>query len=159
MKTVLILRHGQAGSAGVEGGDHDRRLTPQGERDAESVGRRLQEDELTPCAILCSTALRARKTADIVAAHCGFEGEIEERDVLYLASSQAYFDALRDQAENRQRVLIVGHNPGLEMLLASLTGGLQGLSPASLAHVELPIETWSLLTPNTGGTMVSLRRP
>ena len=158
MKTVLILRHGQSRSGDVEGGDHDRGLTPQGERDAESVGRQLQEDGLTPCGILCSSAVRARKTADIVATHCGFEGEIEERGALYLASVEAYFEALRDQDENCQRVLIVGHNPALEMLLASLTGGPQRLSPASLAQVELPIETWNPWPADTRGILVSLRQ-
>ena len=55
--------------------------------------------------------------------------------------------------------MIVGHNPGLEELVAKLTGAPEDVPTAALAQIELPIEQWSNLTTSTRGILVEMWRP
>ena len=56
-------------------------------------------------------------------------------------------------------VMIVGHNPGLEELVAQLTGEQQELPTAALAQIVLPIARWRDLKKSTRGRLVDLWRP
>ena len=58
-----------------------------------------------------------------------------------------------------KRVLVVGHNPGLEELVARLTGNDEHLPTATLAQISLPIDQWRDLLLLTEGQLVSLWRP
>jgi phosphohistidine phosphatase len=55
--------------------------------------------------------------------------------------------------------MIVGHNPGLEELVAQLTGEQQDLPTAALAQIALPIDQWRDLKPSTRGRLVGQWRP
>jgi len=55
--------------------------------------------------------------------------------------------------------MTVGHNPGLEELVAQLTGAWQYLPTAALAQIVLPIDQWRDLTLSTRGTLVGHWRP
>jgi phosphohistidine phosphatase len=57
------------------------------------------------------------------------------------------------------RVLLVGHNPGLEELLEGLTGSYTPLSTAALAQVELPIAAWNEVAGKPQGRLVQLWQP
>jgi phosphohistidine phosphatase len=159
MKTLLILRHGKSrwDKRGVA--DHERGLKPRGRRDAARAGRWLRENELVPDQVLSSTAKRARKTAKRVAKECAFAGETQLHAELYLSDPTAYLDALRQLPAESRRVLIVGHNPGLEELLQELTGKAESLPTAALAQVELPIELWSDLDHEVRGEIKTIWRP
>ena len=61
--------------------------------------------------------------------------------------------------DNVATVMIVGHNPGLEELVARLTGEPETLPTAALAQIALPIDRWSDLNTSTSGTLVGLWRP
>jgi phosphohistidine phosphatase len=50
--------------------------------------------------------------------------------------------------------MIVGHNPGLEELVAQLTGERQDLPTAALAQIVLPIDRWRDLKRSTRGTLL-----
>ncbi|MYK87716.1 MAG: histidine phosphatase family protein, partial [Acidobacteria bacterium] len=77
---------------------------------------------LCPDVIVSSTAKRARWTADEVAQHAGYEGTVQLERRLYLASPDEIVDVVRAVAGAARRVLVVGHNPGLEDLVARLAG-------------------------------------
>jgi phosphohistidine phosphatase len=159
MKTLLILRHAKSSWKDEEVGDHDRPLNKRGKRDAPRMGERLKEADLQPELIISSTAKRARKTASKVAHQCGYQGVIELHGTLYLAPPGAYLEALRHVDDAIHRVMIVGHNPGLEQLLAMLTGQQVLLPTATLAHVELAVDHWSDLDTQTRGSLVQLWHP
>ena len=80
----------------------------------------------------------------------GFECPIELRDDLYNAPGDDLAAALRGCSDQRDRVMVVAHNPGLEELLSSLTGVTEGLPTCALAHVELDVDRWSDLEPGSG---------
>ena len=56
-------------------------------------------------------------------------------------------------------ILLVGHNPGLEALIVRLTGYVEPLPTAGLAHIDLPIRGWRSLRLATRGRLVNLWRP
>ena len=91
--------------------------------------------------------------------HAGFRGEIEFRPNLYLAAPKTSIEALNQIEDSANRVLIVGHNPGMEELLEHLTGQAEHLPTATLAEVELPIDHWQDLRLNTEGKLRHLWRP
>ncbi len=159
MKTLLILRHAKSSWKDDDLADHDRPLNKRGKRDAPRIGRRLRESQLAPELIVSSTAKRARKTASSVAEACAYEGVLELDGSLYLASPSQYILVLRRVPEQVQRVLVVGHNPGAEELLAQLTGQEVGLPTGALAHVEVDVAGWGDLTEQTRGRLVDLWRP
>jgi phosphohistidine phosphatase len=160
VKTLLILRHAKSswGDASLE--DRERPLNERGRRDAPRMGDLLCAEQLVPDVILTSDAVRAHTTAMAVAETAGYTGEIVVHPGLYLASPEDILSALQAVPDtNAGTVMIVGHNPGLEELLARLSGESHDLPTAALVHLELPIETWSELDASTPATLVEIWRP
>jgi len=151
LRTLLILRHAKA-AHDPEFEDHERPLTKKGERMATRVGRLLAEHALTPGLILSSTAVRARQTAELTARHAEYAGTIELLDELYLAEPAAYVTVLARRGAHHERVMVVGHNPGLEGLVEQLTGRSEHLPTGGLVACALPLENWADLS---GGVSAS----
>ena len=86
------------------------------------MGELLQNEHLVPDLNISSTAKRASSTAKAVANAAGYEGDIALNQSLYAAAPTAYIDVLRNLSNEYTRVLMVGHNPGLEQLVNMLTG-------------------------------------
>jgi phosphohistidine phosphatase len=124
------------------------------------MGRLARKKRLSVELIISSDALRARLTAEAVADAIGYGGQILLDPRLYHASAADILAVLRSAVDdNVTTVMIVGHNPGLEDLVARLTGDPEALPTAALAQIALPIERWPDLTASTRGTLVGLWRP
>ena len=76
MKTLLLLRHAKSSWSDPTLPDHDRPLNKRGIHDAPRMGKLLRHEHLMPDLILSSTAVRAKKTAELVAKACKYKGEI-----------------------------------------------------------------------------------
>jgi phosphohistidine phosphatase len=148
MKTLLLMRH--AKSSHDDGlPDHERPLNGRGKKDAPRMGQWLAGQGLLPDHILTSTAKRAVDTAKRVAEALRFQGDVEQRGVLYHASPETWLDALHSLPDERRCILCVGHNPGLELLVAELTGEPQKLPTAAIAYFTLQDEGWSEILPES----------
>ena len=158
MKTLLILRHGKAAWKGEGVDDHDRPLKKRGQLDAERVGHWLLQEQLLPEKILSSTARRARETAGHVAEVCGLQSAIELRPELYLAPPVTYWENLERLDDELQRVMVVGHNPGLEDLVRSLAGSAEHFPTAALAQFELSTNHWRTAR-SAGARLIHLWHP
>jgi phosphohistidine phosphatase len=156
MKTLLILRHAKSEWDEPGVADHDRTLSGRGKRDAPRMGQRLRAEQLAPDLIVSSSAKRARKTAKLVAEACGYEGEIQLEPDLYMAGPEAYLEVLQEAPDSCETVMVVGHNPGLEELLETLTGEAEALPTAAVAQVTLPIESWRELSEDIEGKLANL---
>lgn len=160
MKTLLILRHAKSSWSDQALDDHERPLNTRGRRDAPRMGELIREHRLTPDVIISSDAVRARLTAEAVAETAHYAGEIRLDPHLYAASAAGIVAVLRTGPEtNAGTVMIVGHNPGLEALVAQLTGEQQDMPTAAVAQIVLPIDRWRDLKGSTRGTLVALWRP
>ena len=156
MKTLLVLRHAKS-SWETPLRDHERPLNARGRRDAPRMGALIAEQQLTPDLVVSSDAVRARDTAEAVAESAEYRGEIVFDHRLYHADTAAILEVLRT-AGTAASVMIVGHNPGLEEIVAHLTGEEHDLPTAALAQIALPIERWSDLASSTRGRLLGLWR-
>jgi phosphohistidine phosphatase len=159
MKSILILRHAKSSRKDPDLTDHDRPLNKRGKRDAPRMGRILKKENLLPDIIISSTAMRARATAEAVAKASGYKGDITVNRSLYAAGPQAYIDALHELSDDYVRVLIIGHNPGLEELVEMLTGEIHPMPTCSLAHLKLRADKWSAIGNKIKGQVAEIWRP
>lgn len=159
MKTLLLLRHAKSSWKDDSQDDFDRPLNERGKYDAPRVGEVLAEHALRPDLVLCSSAKRARKTADKVLEASGYASELRLLDDLYLASPSAYLAHLKKLPNQISCVLLVGHNPGLEELLSEMTGQHRHLPTAALVQIELDIDAWQELAPNRSGRIARFWQP
>ena len=120
---LLLMRHAKSDWYSGEGDDFLRPLSDRGKRDARHMGRWLAQSGHLPAVILSSPSRRTRQTLDLVAEGAGVNllARTDWRDVLYLASSAAIRTLLAHEYA-RDALMLLGHNPGLEELLAFLVG-------------------------------------
>jgi phosphohistidine phosphatase len=159
MKSVLVLRHAKSSWKHPDLKDHDRPLNKRGKRDAPLMGRLLKREDLVPDIIISSTATRARATAEAVAKASGYKGEIVLNKSLYVAGPETYLGVIHDLSDEYVRMLIVGHNPGLEELVELLTGEIQLMPTCSLVHVKFRVDKWSEMDNKSKGQAAEIWRP
>jgi phosphohistidine phosphatase len=159
MKILLLLRHAKSSWKDESLADQDRPLAKRGLRDAPRVGKLLNDANLLPDLILSSTARRARQTVELVTDAAGYTGEVSWLDDLYAAAPEEILELLSALPAYYTTVMVVGHNPGLEELMALLTDQVDSLTTAALAQIDLPLDGWDQLTDETQGKLVNIWRP
>jgi len=159
MKTLLLLRHAKSSWKDMAQDDHDRPLNGRGKRDAPRMGRLLRHLDQVPDRILCSTAKRTRQTVERVAEESGFDGEIAYVAELYAADPDTLLAVAREQGGEAKRLMLIAHNPGMEMLVEALTDRAEPMPTAALAVIALPIDAWSALGDETDGDLIGVWRP
>lgn len=146
MKTLYVLRHGQAAPESPTTSDHARELTARGVAEVQQSARYVSERARIPTLVVSSSATRARQTAELCLAALPKSTALLVRDDLYLAEPNTYLEALAAGADPHTAVMVVGHNPGLEALIHVLTERSEHLATASLVEVELPVAGWPELS-------------
>jgi len=146
MKTLYVLRHGQAAPESDARSDHERPLTERGRSEARQAAEHLARRPRLPTLILSSSAVRARTTAEVCLVALPEHTRLTIIGELYLAEPPSYLAALAAGADPHEAVLVVGHNPGLEALIYALTQQSEHLATASLVEIDLPVSTWSDLS-------------
>ena len=154
MKTLILLRHAKAEAAAGNFDDFERALTARGRTAAAQVGEWLAASGTQPDLAFVSTAQRAQQTWDLAVAKL-FAAPAERRTrALYLASPGDILAQLAEaDAASAGCVIVVGHNPGLEILArllaadgsepAALDDLARGMPTAGLAVLALDVERWA----------------
>lgn len=159
MKTLLIMRHGKSSWKHKDLEDHERPLSKRGLRDSRMMADIIQEKELIPQVILASSSVRTTQTAQIFSEETGYRGEIFTLDSLYLAEAEAYIHELKRLSDDYERVMVIGHNPGLESLLQMITGRIEALPTGVVAYISLPITHWEEINGESVGELVQIWKP
>ncbi len=162
---LLILRHAKSDWDTNARSDFERPLAKRGERDAPRMGQWLKKQKLVPDQVVSSPALRARQTSEKACKEMGIkEKQIDWDDRVYAATEGELLRVLADCSKKKKTVMLVGHNPGLEDLVAYLAGkGLEIpadgklLPTAAVACLKMP-ENWNDLKEGDG-EVVSITRP
>ncbi|WP_375176944.1 histidine phosphatase family protein [Marinobacter mobilis] len=144
-RELLLLRHGKSDWRKPVA-DYDRPLRKRGWQGAKQIGVWLEQQGLVPDYVLSSPAERTQATAEKCVRILGRKGSWVHTDKqLYLADASTILNALQRIPGEYQRVLLVGHNPGLEDLVRQLAtqppttpedGKL--IPTATLAHFCIP---------------------
>lgn len=140
MKTLFLLRHASAESA--TSSDLSRDLNEPGRHQARAVGRFIKEKDLHFDLVLCSPAVRARDTTQLVLAAAGRSNDVRYDERIYEASAGQLSEVILEIAQGANSALLVGHNPGMEDLLKLLTGQLQPMSTATLVRIDFSASEW-----------------
>jgi phosphohistidine phosphatase len=143
MKTLLLLRHAKSSWSDPAMRDFDRTLNERGLKAAPLMGEFIKQQGIKPDLIISSPAERARQTMELVKQSAGLNSEIRFDERIYEASVGRLMQIVSGFGERANEVLLVGHNNGLENLLARLTGEDKRMPTAALARISLPIDNWS----------------
>jgi phosphohistidine phosphatase len=145
VRHVYLLRHAKSSWQDPGRDDHDRPLNARGRRSAAEVARTLQQERIRPDVALVSSAERTVETANAL----DLASKVSVEPNLYLASARTLLDRLRTLSEDVRSVLVVGHNPGIEELVATLRradgGPPERMTTATLVALEVELDRWSLL--------------
>ena len=153
MKLLYLLRHAKSSWAQTGLDDRDRPLAPRGRRSARRMARFLADQRVSPALVLCSPALRARETLELVRPGLPEAVRVLVEEGLYGADVRALLRRLRRLPETASTVMVVGHNPGLQELageLASRGADLDRLRArfptAALAVLTVSAAKWREMT-------------
>jgi phosphohistidine phosphatase len=163
---LYILRHAKSDWQSGAESDFARPLSKRGKKDAPAVAKWMTKHKVKIDCLISSPAERTRQTVNAVVNELHTpKKNIHFDERIYLASVETLLKVLKDCPSDAQKVMLVGHNPGLEDLLKYLvdenqlpfTESGKLLTTASLVHISLP-EDWSRLNPRCG-TLISFTRP
>jgi phosphohistidine phosphatase len=125
MRRLILLRHAKTETDAPTGEDQDRRLDDRGRNDAAGIGGWLAQNQLCPDDVLVSSATRAQQTWEIISAQNAAVPRVVSLPELYGAGPSQLLEIIRAGNDNADRLLIVGHNPGLHELALALVGSGQ----------------------------------
>lgn len=151
LRELMLLRHAKSDWKQSDVQDLERPISDKGKKNALKMGKWLKAQSLLPDLILVSPAKRAQQTLRRICSEC--PATAITVDSLYLADLETLLEIL-SEAPNAERVMIIGHNPGLERLYRFLhnepeNDAIHLFPTASLAHFILPND-WSHLEAGDG---------
>ncbi|MEN8719105.1 MAG: histidine phosphatase family protein [Oceanococcaceae bacterium] len=144
---LLLLRHAKSDWHSGAMRDHDRPLNDRGRKAAPRMGRYLTQQNILPQQVLCSTALRARQTlAGLLESWpANIDVPVRFEPAIYEASRNDLLRVIETALSAGTRLLVIGHNPGMEELLHYLISPrtthprlTQGFPTCALAQICLP---------------------
>lgn len=117
-KILTLLRHAKAEAGHATQDDHDRGLNERGQQAAVAMGNYMEKQRWSYDKVLCSSAKRTRTTLEYLQLQP--EPSIDFQDKLYLASANEITTVISEMSNSLDRILLIGHNPGLHQLCLKL---------------------------------------
>ena len=150
MKTLFLLRHAKSSWKDDNLDDFDRPLKKRGLGDTQLMGKLLRQREIGLDLVISSSAERARQTTQLALMSAGLQVEVRYDDRIYEAGMRRLLTLVSRLDNQANSVMLVGHNPGFEELLKTLTGEVQSMPTATLAGIEFDVDDWSQVKARTG---------
>jgi phosphohistidine phosphatase len=147
-KTILLMRHAEAGDGTAGLRDFDRSLIEEGCWMARQTAECLKTPGLSVDRILASSSKRTQQTAEIVASEMkDADGRPEIPvvliDSLYNAIAEAIAASIRQEAQSEDSaILVVGHNPGIAALMSHWAEQSLSVPPATLTMFQFEAAHW-----------------
>lgn len=138
----MLLRHAKSDWDDQSLRDFDRPLADRGRRDAPRIGKAIRKKGRIPDLIISSPAARARETIEAVVKSAGLEAGPQFEETIYGAEAADLLKLIRGLPDSSSSVLLVGHNPTFEHLLARLAATDEHMPTAALACIEFQIDHW-----------------
>lgn len=162
MKQLLLMRHGDAERGAPEMSDHARPLSEEGRKEAARAGAWLQSSGKLPAQVICSSAARTRQTLEALGLPEGLRARAIFSDQLYLASPGEMLQVIQAQPDNADRLLLIGHNPGIRDFCtmfaregdpAALESVSLSFKTGALAEMRFSIDEWRHVPGDAGGKL------
>ncbi|MFN8486585.1 MAG: phosphohistidine phosphatase SixA [Caldilineaceae bacterium] len=148
MKALTIIRHAKAELPDEYANDFDRPLTHRGRKDAGHIAQILAHLDPPVDWLISSPAVRAQQTAERIADKLNLNDNIAWQEAIYQADAEALLKVLSEAPQDMEHLVLVGHNPGMEELVAGLCTGAPPhlnltMATGALAHLHLEIFWWN----------------
>lgn len=165
MKILYVLRHAKSDWGDSSLRDFDRPLNERGKKAAAAIGKELRKRKIRPELVLASPAVRARQTIELVQAAYGGTFNVEDEPRIYGAEPDRLIGLISRAPDAFDRLLIVGHNPGLRDLVLELSGPgelhdevAEKFPTAALAEIRFETGSWTRIA-SCEGVLECLLRP
>jgi phosphohistidine phosphatase len=141
-KQLYVLRHAKSSWDDPGLPDHDRPLAPRGQLAVERLAEHVRTAEIQPDLVLCSSSRRTQETLEGVSP----PGERLIEPELYAASAHEVLERLRRVPEDIGSLMVVGHNPAMQMLVLHLAAPGDDRSPLDTVERKFPTGAMATLS-------------
>lgn len=141
-QTLYLLRHAKSSWKDASMRDFDRPLKGRGRDAAKQIGKRLASEKPQPVLVVCSPAARTRETAEIVLENSNLKADVTFEQRIYEASLRDLLHVVSGIPDDKEVVMMIGHNPGFEELTAYLSGEHRRMPTCALAKIRLDVTSW-----------------
>jgi phosphohistidine phosphatase len=121
-KCIVVVRHAKSSWDDPALADHDRPLAPRGRRAVQLLRDHLEQLELRPDLVLCSSSRRTRETLEGIRPALGGHADVQIDRELYAADAEELLERLQGLDDHVTCVVLIGHNPGVADLTEALVG-------------------------------------
>ena len=135
---LVVMRHATSGWECPEQLDHDRVLTEEGRFETPRISQALSDLNWIPDIAYISSSMRTRETHSLL-----MPIPFEIRSEIYRASLETLMLIIKE-LPLEQTTLILGHNPGCELLVAALSGEFHEMPPATCVLFTREDDGWNL---------------
>lgn len=149
MRTLYLLRHAKSSWNDSSLRDYDRPLKGRGRDAAQRIGKHLATEELKAPLLICSPAVRTRETAELVLKSSNLRVDERFDERIYEASLRDLLQVVAEIPDQKRVVILIGHNPGFEELLAFLTGEGRRMPTCALAKIKFDV-SWKNIKAGEG---------
>ncbi len=121
MKNLFLLRHAKSSWDNAALVDFDRPLSKRGISNAIKLSKYIQKNSISFDLVLSSPSERTQSTLDLVLSSFDPIPTITFKESIYHASTSSLSQLIKEQDDEINNLLIIGHNPGLHILTETLT--------------------------------------
>ena len=151
-RRLLLMRHAKSDWKDVGLGDKERPLNSRGKATAPMMANWVFENEYLPNLVICSGAIRTQQTLELMMQRWTTIQTtvpslllplVNIEDSLYLASDSLILRIAQNEttgSESRACIMILGHNPGMEVLASKLRG-CDVIMPTGAIAILIPSST------------------
>lgn len=162
---VFIIRHAKS-SWEHDVPDRERPLSKRGRKDAPKMARRMIREGLVPDFVLCSDALRAMETWDLMQMEfdrAELQPAVEYHSCIYDMGHETewsgFHSAVRSVPTGVRRLGLVGHNPGLESLVQQLSQETVRITTCNVVELRNDVKTWADFFARSDARLGQVLRP
>jgi phosphohistidine phosphatase len=149
-KKLFLVRHAKSDWSHQGLSDFERPLNERGLRNAPFMADKFAVAGHQLDFILTSPANRAITTAGYFKRRLGLtDKQWDTERKIYEADSTRLLSIVNGLEDSHNSAMIVGHNPGLSSLVQMLTGEWVVMSTCSIAEIEIPFDSWSMVSEGT----------
>lgn len=157
-RRLLVMRHAKSSWKSDAADDHARPLNGRGRRDAPRIGERLVQLDRRPELVISSDSQRTRETWRLMAEHFP-DAEVIFTEDFYLCDVDDVVGQLAQVPAETTTVMILGHNPGWEDVVDSLSGCFVTMTTANVAILTRESDNWDDAATRTDWQLERLLRP
>jgi len=150
---LILLRHAKSSWEHEHLDDFDRPLADKGIKACKTIRDYIENKKLFPDLIICSSSDRTKETISLIFKNNLNKLKIIYSGELYLSNVNKIINIISRTNDKIKRLMIVGHNPEMELLVEKITGKefpYEKFNTAGLAILELNIKSWAEIKSKTG---------